>query len=95
MPGTKPMFVDSSDPLQMELSRWETEGGAVRGPPDDRFRKQASPQTRHCAGKLGHVARTSSILLEKWRFIFHRGPAESFEVIDDQPGRQSVVCLRR
>lgn len=60
MPGTKPKVVDSSNQLQMGLSRWDTDGGAVRGPSDEGFRTGASPHTRHGAGKPGsHAARIS------------------------------------
>lgn len=74
MHDTNPKLVDPSNQLQLELSRWETEGGAVGGPPEGGFRREASPLTRHSAGKsVRHVARTRSNLLEKWRSLFHRG----------------------
>jgi len=63
MPGTKPKLVESSNPLQMELSRWETDGGAARDPPDDRFRMEVSAHTliaRESLATLLVPAQTSS-----------------------------------
>jgi hypothetical protein len=95
MPGTKPKLVESSNPLLRELSRWETDGGAVRDPPDDRSRMEASPHTRHDAGRPGHFARASSSLLEKWRSIFRRARAIRHNPLTLRAAAQMIYIMNR